>query len=222
LLTAPTPLTVTPEGRIFGHLATWGTCHIGFGGECVTPPRSNASYAYFHTGSVEETPVGHITMNTGHALLTDDSHAAAAHYDNTGTCVADICVGEDEFGIWVAGAARPDADLDALRSASLSGDWRRIDGNLELVAALAVNVPGFPIPRTTVAMAAGAQLALVASGVVEQDDLIQTLIAKVDRLTNTLNSYLAYDNDDDEISIQGDVLPYGHLALVLDRSTADS
>src|SRR5690606_28524455 len=42
-----------------------------------------------------------------------------------------------------------------------SGDWRRIGGNLELVAACSVVTPGFPIVR---ASAAGVQTSLVAAG----------------------------------------------------------
>jgi hypothetical protein len=108
--------------------------------------------------------------------------------------------------------------LDALRAASLSGDWRRINGNLELVAALAVNVPGFPIPRTQAAMAAAGQLALVASGVVEPEpapDPLTVLVEKVDALASKLDVYLGF-NDEEEL-IQGDVPPtYGHLAVVLE------
>ena len=52
---------------------------------------------------------------------------------------------------------------------ALSGDWRRIGGNLELVAALAVNVPGFPIPRVAMAASAGRTLSLVAAAVVATD-----------------------------------------------------
>jgi hypothetical protein len=230
-LDGATPFTVTPEGRVYGHLATWGTCHIGFQGACVTPPESSSSYSYFHTGTIHkedpsyefgplEVGVGHITMGTGHASLSAGSDESIAHYDNTGTCVADVCVGEDEHGIWVAGAARPDTDLDALRAASLSGDWRRINGNLELVAALAVNVPGFPIPRTQAAMAAAGQTALVASGVVESEpepDPIALLVEKVDALSSKLDVYLGFNDEDVEIA--GEVMEFGHLALVLDRST---
>lgn len=193
-LSGPTPLTVTDDGRVYGHLATWGTCHTAFSGACVTPPNSPSGYAWFHTGAVRidgaDIPVGHVTIGTGHASLEAAADDTVAHYDNTGTCAADVTVGEDDYGIWVAGAARPDADLDALRSASLSGDWRRIDGELELVAALAVNVPGFPIPRTRARVASAGQTALVASGVVEpasRDDLIvealRLLGAKLDALT---------------------------------------
>jgi hypothetical protein len=35
----PTPLTVTEEGHVFGHIALWGTCHTGLPG-CRTPPKS--------------------------------------------------------------------------------------------------------------------------------------------------------------------------------------
>ena len=58
-----------------------------------------------------------------------------------------------------------DVQLRAIRAASVSGDWRPINGNLELVAVCAVNVPGFPIPRTRVA--SGQPVALVAAGTEE-------------------------------------------------------
>ncbi|MGW2213253.1 hypothetical protein ACWCV3_28630, partial [Streptomyces sp. NPDC001781] len=38
-LSVPTGITVTPEGRVYGHAALWGTCHIGQAGVCVTPPQ---------------------------------------------------------------------------------------------------------------------------------------------------------------------------------------
>lgn len=173
--TERTPLTITDEGRVYGHLATWGTCHIGIPGACVTPPESRTQYAYFRTGAVMtdqgSVPVGQITMATGHAGRDDSSMAAKAHYDHTGTVVCDVAAGEDGIGIWVAGALRPGVTDDqrrALQAASLSGDWRSIGGHLELVAALAVNVPGFPIPRVALAASAeGGQLSLVAAGVVD-------------------------------------------------------
>ena len=37
---------------------------------------------------------------------------------------------------------------------------------MEMIAALAVNVPGFPVPRVKVGVQDGRQLALVAAGVV--------------------------------------------------------
>lgn len=172
-LDRPTPWTVTDDGRVFGHLATWGTCHIGFAGQCVQPPRNHSQYAYFGTGAVRardesgelrSVAVGHVTMGTGHAATNLAARPAAAHYDDTGTVVADVAVGEDAHGIWVSGRLRPDADVAKVRAMALSGDWRPISGRLELVAALGVNVPGFPVPRARVA--SGAVAALVAAGAV--------------------------------------------------------
>lgn len=173
MLDKPTPLTVTDDGRVFGHVATWGTCHIGFDATCVTPPKSAAAYAYFLTGEVltedGPLPVGTITLGTGHAAATLGARPAAAHYDNTGLAAAYVNAGEDEWGIWVAGhlcSSVTAAQVEALRGSVLSGDWRRIGGNLEMVATLAVNVPGFPIPRLTAATTGRQPSALVASGVV--------------------------------------------------------
>ena len=172
LLTGPSPVVVTEDGRIFGHLATWGTCHIGISDVCITPPSSPTDYSFFRTGSVltttGEVPVGQITMGTGHANLRLNASRTIAHYDNTGTVVADVAAGEDEHGIWISGAVRASAtpeQIAALRGSALSGDWRTIRGHLELVAALAVNVPGFPIPRIGLAASGGKQSALVAAGI---------------------------------------------------------
>jgi hypothetical protein len=99
--------------------------------------------------------------------------AAIAHYEHTGHAVADVVAGEDEFGVWISGSLRPsvsESDVRELRGASLSGDWRSIGGSLELVAALAVNVPGFPVPRVQAGLAAsGVQTALVAAGIESRD-----------------------------------------------------
>lgn len=171
-LAGPTPLTVTDDGRVYGHLATWGTCHTGYAGQCVEPPSSATNYAYFRTGAIrtaegDEIAVGRLTLDTNHAGRRLGASDTAAHYDHTGLAVADVSAGEDVHGIWVAGAMRPgvtDDEVRTLQASPLSGDWRRIGGNLELVAALAVNSPGFPIPRVLVA--GGAVVSLQSSGVV--------------------------------------------------------
>ena len=175
-LDGPTALTVTADGRVFGHLATWGKCHIGFGDRCVTAPSSTHQYQYFHQGVVPtkdgDLPVGKLTLGTGHAALGEGAMAAAAHYDNTGSTVATVRAGEDEHGIWLAGRivpGTPDDKVAELRRSGVSGDWRGIDGSLELVAALAVNVPGFPVPRTEQLVASGVET-LVAAGVVAPAD----------------------------------------------------
>jgi hypothetical protein len=168
----PTPLTITTDGRVYGHLAVWGTCHTAFSGQCVEPPHSPSNYAYFHTGAVltaegREVAVGRITLDTMHAGRSLSAADTLAHYEHTGKGAADVAAGEDVFGIWVAGALRPGLPTDkvrTLRASPISGDWRRIGGSLELVAALAVNSPGFPVPRPQGLVASGAMQSLVASG----------------------------------------------------------
>ena len=165
----PTPLTVDDDGRIYGHIAAWNVNHIGLP-RATKPPRSRSKYAYFHTGVLRtqegnDVPVGQLTLAGGHAPLNADAASAAKHYDDTASAVADIHVGEDEYGIWCAGSLRPDLDemqIRALRASAPSGDWRPINGSLELVAICQVNVPGFPTARAMIA--SGKVLALVAAG----------------------------------------------------------
>jgi 2'-5' RNA ligase len=169
-----TPVTITDDGRYFGHAAEWSSCHTGIQGTCRTPPREG-DHAYFRLGEVitasgASVAVGHITMGIGHAPTTAGFSAAAAieHYDNTDAVVADVVSGEDAFGIWFSGRIRPGVTEEQranLRSATLSGDWRSFGGKLRLVAMLAVNVPGFPVPRLSTATSGGRQFALVAAGI---------------------------------------------------------
>lgn len=176
-LDGPTPIAVTADGRVMGHLAAWGTCHAGIGNQCVMAPRTRTSYKYFLNGTVitaqgNAVRVGKITAGTGHADTRLGWVPASDHYDNTGKQVAIVSSGEDRWGIWVAGALVPEADdTDAamLRRSPLSGDWRRINGNLELVAALAVNTPGFPIVSLN---ASGEPDVLCAAGVINEDGTI--------------------------------------------------
>jgi 2'-5' RNA ligase len=169
----PTGITVTDEGRVYGHAAQWGECHIGHQNECITLPREDA-HPYFMTGEVvcadgSRVAVGQVTVGTGHAPLSYRASHAAEHYDNTGAAVADVTVGNDRFGIWVAGAVRASVAASRVHelraSGRLSGDWRRIGGSLRLVGLLAVNVPGFPVTPPRARVASGSPTALVAAGV---------------------------------------------------------
>jgi hypothetical protein len=64
-----------------------------------------------------------------------------------------------------------------MKAGALSGDWRQVIGRgLEFLAALVVNIPGFPIPRPEariVASALGEEevLALIAAGMVTEEDI---------------------------------------------------
>ncbi len=195
-LDEPTGFTVdaNDEDHIYGHVAAWNICHIGMPegpNTCTMAPHSATDYAHFLTGTILTTEgrmsVGSITMGTGHAGERANSNAAIAHYDNTGAVVADIVVGEDKWGIWFSGRFRETATeqqrYELAASGRLSGDWRLIGGNYELVAALAVNVPGFPIPKLS--LVASADLGLVAiqaAGVVDFGEEGTTTDQKVEPL----------------------------------------
>lgn len=169
----PTSWTVTTGGRVVGHLAQWDLCHIGIDRRCVMAPRSSTDYAYYRTRQLQTSGgvryIGLITMDTGHAPLRAGAPAATAHYDNTGTMAAAVTVGEDDHGIWIAGALLPhlsDSERLRLSLSGVSGDWRTIRGGMELVAALAVNTPGFPQRRTAMAAAGlnGTPYAVIGAG----------------------------------------------------------
>jgi hypothetical protein len=163
------PLTVTPEGRVYGHIAAWGSEHTGAKdprtGRGVRPPHS-PTYDYFLTGSVltaegTRVSVGNITMGCGHATLEKNMRQSAAHYDG-GYGAVQVCntgAGEDDFGIWVAGAIRvgvTDEQVAEFESMGMSGDWRGVAGSREphLIAVLAVPVPGFPVTRQSLVASA--------------------------------------------------------------------
>jgi hypothetical protein len=162
----PEPLTVDSDGRIHGHLALWGSCHVGIlngaMAECVNPPRSGNDYQSFHLGQMvteDGTPisVGKIVYDGPHAALTSDLVSATRHYDNTGKVAAFVRARDGKHGIYLTGAARSDLSPEGLRDLRAnppSGDWRSLRGGLEMIAALAVPVPGYQTP----------QLALTASG----------------------------------------------------------
>lgn len=171
------------DGRreITGHIATWSSCHASYSDVCVRPPHTRTDYARFMTGAVRVddsgTPrvaaVGRVSMSNatgigGHADGHLSESAAVAHYDNTCTAVADVAAGEDAHGIWIHGLTRPElseADLDRLLASPMSGDWRGHEGNLEMCAVLAVNVPGYVVPRSRVA--SGVAVSLVAAGMLK-------------------------------------------------------
>lgn len=170
---APTPLTITADGQVYGHVAAWGTCHISNpegAGVCTTPPHSHISYRNFQVGEVlcdDGTPVatGALTWGAEHAPLNLNLPQARDYYAHSAYGWADVATGEDDHGVWVAGAIRPTvsaADLRVLRALAASGDWRYDPAtrNLELCAVLAVNVPGFPIPRVPMLAASGEPTAL--------------------------------------------------------------
>lgn len=214
-LPGPTKITVTADGRVFGHLAEFGKCHLTFANTCVTVPRSRRGYADFHAGTTKTAEgtvldTGVLTVDTGHAdtawNLVD---RVKAHYDNTGTAAAVVRAGEDAHGVWVAGSLVPGANEELaqkLRRSPLSGDWRRIEGALELVAALGVNRPGFAIT------ASGEEQALVYSNGepvefnVDEDFVFRTEDDEVTCLIAALGPSDESEEDDVEEYAEGEVV----------------
>jgi hypothetical protein len=166
---------VTGDGRVMGHVAGWQDCHINFADYCQTPWRSQAGYAYAHVSSPPHPDVpdewrtpdggwaGVLSCIAGHWTTdpndpaTRDWRAAQAHYDDPRAAVSYVRFGEDEHGIWFAGALRAGVDAEQVtmfRSHRLSGDWRRIEGSMEMIAGCSVNVPGFVRSFATAASAA--------------------------------------------------------------------
>jgi hypothetical protein len=207
-LDGPTPLTITSDGRVYGHIATWDTEHIGLPNG-TRPPRSASGYKFFRTGVLtteegDDVPVGQLTLAGGHAPLRADAAAAVKHYDDTASAIADVAAGEDIHGIWVAGALRPgvsDEEIRALRASAPSGDWRVINGRLELVAVCQVNVPGFPVARAMVA--SGEIASLVAAGAahmyeLRQEETALSTMARLEERLNLIETLLASSDMDDE------------------------
>lgn len=175
-LTGPTAITWDwATGRVFGHIATWATCHVGYEGVCVTPPKEEDTYAWFNRHPVETSDggtiaAGRITVGGRHAALALSASAAMATYDDKVTA-AHVRAYADEFGIVVAGVIEPGlggAERAALDRRKVSGDWRDIGSGLSLVEVLALSPgprahsePGFPVVETHVTK--GRQTALVAS-----------------------------------------------------------
>lgn len=187
------PLHIDPDGSrvVAGHLAYWSQCHVGFPGQCITPPESMAAYAHFHVGETlcaDGTTIatGSLTASCDHAVRQMRARAAQDHYAHNGIAWANVRVTNGVYGPWVTGALRADVtdeQIAVLRAGALSGDWRRLGGNLELIGALAVTGPGFPIAREAL-IASGLEIpqaphvstytsggelqALVASGIVRR------------------------------------------------------
>lgn len=168
----PTPMTVTDDGRVFGHIALFDSCHVGYGGRCVPAPRG-VNYSQFHLKAYRtldggDIAVGALVMGTDHASTSPSTTVAQAmaHYADNGRCAAYVRVGEDEWGPWAVGVLDPglsDVDRVRVRAMTLSGDWRTMNGQTVFIAALAVNVPGFAVPRKTTGDR-GELVALVAAG----------------------------------------------------------
>lgn len=176
-LTGPTPATWDfTTGEVYGHLATWATCHVGYPGTCVTPPQDpapGAPYSWFNRYAVETDEgtvwAGRITVGGRHAELSLAASQAMAVHD-TKTTAAWVRAYEDDHGIAFTGVIETGltpGEIDTLNRRKVSGDWREASGELALVEILALapgprahSEPGFPVVETHSRY--GRQTALVA------------------------------------------------------------
>jgi 2'-5' RNA ligase len=142
-----TPVTVTGDGRVSGHIATWD-CHMGYENMCMTAKPSRDGYARFHTGTLitdDGTPVkiGRISV-APHAPKRMSPEQVMAYYSDAKKVAAFVCLYEDRFGIACAGVTRSDAPRELLRDFLAnppSGEWRRG----ELLGISSVPLPGLPV-----------------------------------------------------------------------------
>lgn len=155
------PLAILDDGRVAGHIAFWGQCHVGFPGRCISPPEGN-TYARFHTGyhvadNGTSIATGTLTAGCDHAATNLRAPDATSHYAHNGVAWADVRITNGVYGPWACGVLRSDVtpeQIAVLRGGALSGDWRSVDGRLEMIATLAVNTAGFPIAREAITAAA--------------------------------------------------------------------
>jgi hypothetical protein len=169
VLTGPTKITVTDEGRVYGHIAAWASKHAGLPGDVVPPHNPDTAYSKFHRHPVRCADGSRVKTGPlagkGHADRNDCRlWAVQAHYDNPDYVLADVVVGEDEHGIWASGALRPGVEpwqVMYVDRYSISGDWR----GGELLAACLASVPGFHLDADDNVKALAASAAQAGRGV---------------------------------------------------------
>ena len=172
---ADTHIQITDDGRVFGYVTHWSRCLLDGSQECWTPPSSPSKYALAHCGDTvaqdgSTVKTANLGGDAGHAPGTNGTTAATRWYQDTSTQLARVRYGEDENGIWFAGALWPDvSDLDIahLRANGISGDWRWIsdEGNYDFIGACMVPIPGLPLYR---AASAGDHPNILGSTVVSE------------------------------------------------------
>jgi 2'-5' RNA ligase len=170
--------TVTDEGRVYGWLAPAGIAHRAFRNRRVEVPMGNVDYSRWMGSEAlvaggGRVVAGPITFECGHCDPSGPTASAKRmeHYDNSCSIAAKAAIGENEHGVWIAGALEPGVSAEQVSrmlGCRLSGDWAphpEKSGWREFVAALLVPVPGFPMGRSAPSTLRVADGALVAAAV---------------------------------------------------------
>lgn len=192
------PFTVEDDGTVYGHLATRGRCHGGYADRCINLDLLDPTYDFseFLIGAAAGPggpPTGVITLGTSHSVNPDGSIKDWDWLANTGDAGADVTLGRDEHGIWVAGRIRPGlskAQVAALRGSALSGEWipSPSKSGRRLAGILAVNSPGFAVARQPAVAASGAVVTTspVCSSCGQVDPTMERLRLVEEMLTDVL------------------------------------
>lgn len=145
-------------GRVAGYVSLWGTCIIDGSQDCWSPPSSPTAYRGAMQGETltaegDLIPTANVGGGVNHARLSESFQGAVKHYENTAAQTLRVQFGEDDHGIWFAGAAWPelaaDREVAMLRAAAVSGDWRfRPElGAVDMAGVQLVNNPALPLVR---------------------------------------------------------------------------
>lgn len=158
-----TPMSISPEGQITGHIAGWNACHRGFQQKCVKP-QYQTTFDDFHTGwthldNGEKLRTGVVTHIEGHMRTAEDyDRLASDPMAQLGTAR----LYADKWGIQVSGSVHPDVSPEQCarsEAGAPSGDWRGPKGGERLHGIAMVNTPGY----TAMYEAGGGQVRLVAA-----------------------------------------------------------
>jgi hypothetical protein len=203
-------LTVTDEGRVFGRLAPSNVTHRAV--KRRVPMRTVDYSRWMNKETIveggERIVTGVITMNCGHAATENYGTLAnrKEHYDNSCSIVANVRIGEDADGVWVAGALQhgvTSEQVSKMMGCTLSGDWQPHPdraGITEFIAALLVPVPGFPEARTSPSVTytdgvLSASAVPIRLGFEEEPDPVQTAFEAIRTAKQVLVASLGIEVD---------------------------
>lgn len=197
-LFGPSPLTVTREGRILGHVALWAD----------GSPRSATGYANFHVGEImcddgQRVAVGRITIGSRPGGGGFSPIPTVALADDVRTAIAEVVAGNDKHGMWVSGAVVPDItprQLSNVLAAEALCGWVSVNGGApELIAiGLVQRLDGdaasieFDVEpdRATMLVASGTPTVYARSATAAH---LAVLSARVDRLVGSTRAERNHD-----------------------------
>ncbi len=144
----PQKIVIDPDGRVYGHLGLWGTCHDGYGDACMLIPQPTDNYASFNkSGPLTErgqVETGPIFAFGGHRSAKSAKTIEEA-YGGIENAWCDVRVTVGRLGPWVSGLVRPgvsEETIYAARASRISGHW--VNGKLK--AIVSVNAEGYEVP----------------------------------------------------------------------------